>query len=61
MHVSLHPSLYFQTYIDLFSKITTINWATVIVSLCCIVVLVIGKVNVAFISYFLKERNVGFR
>ena len=39
-------ALYFlQTYIELFTNITLINWATVIISLCNIVFLVIGKVR----------------
>lgn len=37
----------FQTYIEIFEKITETNWATVIVSVCCIVFLVIGKVCIS--------------
>nr|XP_039272942.1 solute carrier family 26 member 6-like [Styela clava] len=37
------------TYVDIFSNITEINWATVIVSTICIIVLIIGKeINAKF-------------
>lgn len=37
------PLALIYTYIEIFQEITTTNWATVIVSACCIVFLVIGK------------------